>query len=78
MADFTDSMTFQNFLDSKIRHNCLELDQNEQTFKLTRQSLDAGYPRKEFGLGQDGFLQMRQSLKGLTDITSLLTAFPET
>lgn len=69
MAVFTDSMAPQN---------CLELNQNEQTFKLTHRSLDEGYPRKEFGLGQDGFLQMRQSLKELMDTASLLTAFPET
>lgn len=51
--------------------NCLELGQNEQAFKFTHQSLDAGYQRKELGLNQDDFLEM-------TAINSLLRALPET
>ena len=70
MAVFTDSMIPQK--------SCLELDQNEQNFKVTHQSSDAGYPRAEVVLGQDDFLQMSQSLEGLTDIAGRLTLFPET
>lgn len=70
MSVFTDSMIPQK--------NCLELYQNEQNFKVTRQSVDTGYPVTEVGLSQGDFLQVSQSLEGLADIASWLTAFPET